>query len=310
MNYKIIAHITAFNDLNSVLHLLQLLQKQSFLPDKILIFDNSNIPLYHNKFLSKRIIIHHSNDNIGVSGSLNFAIQFAIDNNYDFLWTFDQDSQPSLNTLETLLTEFEFLAYRNIAVGILSPKIIDSQSQIELINGYFITYRFKWKLPHKSFYLRNQIYCCDSVITSGSLINLKSAKQVSLPNSELFIDGVDWDYCLKLRQKSFQIFVSERTSMQHNFGTYLKTIGNKFPIYIYSPLRYYYINRNHTYIETRISSNFFYVFLSYLHRFKCLINKIIKIICFEPDQKLLKIWASILGFIHGLIGRLGKTWLP
>jgi hypothetical protein len=27
-------------------------------------------------------------------------------------------------------------------------------------------------------------------------------------------------------------------------------------------------------------------------------------------RKLLKLWASCLGFTHGLMGKLGKIWLP
>ena len=310
--YKIAAYITGYEDTESIQLCVKSLDNQSYPTKKILIVDNScnklDISIQTSHF------IKHISNNIGVAGGLKFAIEWVIENNYDFLWTFDQDSQPEPNTLEILLSEYEYLNQQNISVGIIAPTIIDLQTQKKLPNGLLKTYKFEWidsdNSPCPFHYYREKLYQCDVVITSGSLINLQAAKQTPLPNPELFIDGVDWDYCLKLKQNGYHICVTQKAFLQHNFGTYLTTIGKQTPIYIYSPLRYYYINRNHTYIETRLSSHPLDIILSFIHRLKTLIKKIVKIILFEPDRKLLKIWASCLGFTHGLIGKLGKTWLP
>ncbi|MBD2655382.1 glycosyltransferase family 2 protein [Synechocystis sp. FACHB-383] len=311
MNFNVVAYITAYQDLPSIQKCIKSLKFQSFIPKNLLIIDNSQ------KALSLDIqiphIIQYCPENIGVAGGLKLATEWAIENNYDFLWTFDQDSQPDPNTLKILLSEYEYLNQKNIPVGIISPTIIDYQTQKKLPNGLLKKYKLEWILPEISppffHYYREKLYQCDVVITSGSLINLQAAKNIALPNPDLFIDGVDWEYCLNMRKHGYHICVSEKTTMQHNFGTYLTHLNKSHPIYIYSPLRYYYINRNHTYIETRLSNNPYYKTLSYLHRIKSLIKKIGKIIIYEPGQKLIKIWASCLGFYHGLIGKLGKTWL-
>ncbi|MEB3311043.1 MAG: glycosyltransferase family 2 protein [Snowella sp.] len=312
MNFKIAAYITAYQDLPSVETCIQSLEVQSCTLKQLLIIDNSQKAL--NLHIQIPHILQHHPENIGVAGGLKIAIQWAIENNYDFLWTFDQDSQPNPDSLEILLSEYEYLNQQNIPVGIISPTIIDSQTQKILPNDLKRAYRLQSLDPNSNpsafQYYREQLYQCDVVITSGSLINLQAAKQAPLPNPDLFIDGVDWDYCLKLRQQGYHICVTQKTTMQHNFGTYLTNLNQQTPIYIYSPLRYYYINRNHTYLETRLSSNPFYIFLSLLHRLKTLLKKIIKILIFEPDHKRLKIWASCLGFTHGLMGKLGKIWLP
>ncbi len=312
MNPNISAYITAYRDLPSIQNCIKSLEFQSITPENLLIIDNSQKAL--NLHIQIPYIIQHHPENIGVAGGINIAIQWAIDNNYDFLWTFDQDSQPDRNSLEILLSEYEYLSRKNIPVGIVSPTIIDCQTQKKLSNGLFKKYKLEWILsdvsPSPFAYYEDKLYQCDVVITSGSLINLQAAKNIPLPNPDLFIDGVDWEYCLNMRKHGYHICVSEKTTMQHNFGTYLTHLHKDHPIYIYSPLRYYYINRNHTYIETRLSNHLYYKTLSYLHRITSLIKKIGKIIIYEPDQKLLKVWASCLGFYHGLIGKLGKTWLP
>jgi rhamnosyltransferase len=312
MAKKIAAYITAYQDSYNVQACIKSLEAQSLNLEKLLIIDNSEKSL--KLYIQIPYFIQLYPNNIGVSGGLNFAIRWAIENNYDFLWTFDQDSQPNPDTLQNLLSDYQLLQQKNILVGIISPTIIDVQTGIILPNDLNKKYRLKSYspelIPSPFTYYTEKLYQCDVVITSGSLINLQAAKNIPLPNPDLFIDGVDWEYCLNMKKQGYHICVSEKTTMQHNFGTYLTHLNKNHPIYIYSPLRYYYMNRNHTYIETRLSDNSYYKSLSYLHRIKSLIKKIGKIIIYEPDQKLLKLWASCLGFYHGIIGKLGKTWLP
>ena len=311
MIYKTVAYITAYNDISAINQILYSLYQQTQKIDQIFIVDNSIQPLLNFLQFKSHIYYEHYANNIGVAGGLNRALQWAMDNNFDFLWAFDQDSYPNPDTLEKLLSDYQLLQQKGVPVGIITPTTIDVQTGAILYNvlnkKYCLQPYSPEQIPSPFIYYSEKIYQCDVVITSGSLINLKAAKHVPLPNPNLFIDAVDWEYCLSMRKYGYHICVSEKTTMQHNFGTYLTHLG-KHPIYIYSPLRYYYINRNHTYIETRLSENFYYKTLSYLHRIKILIRKICEIIIYEPDQKVLKIWASCLGFYHGLVGKLGKIW--
>jgi len=310
--YKVAAYITLYKDIDAIEKCLSCLYEQTYPIDKIFIVDNSPKRLDSLVFNNEKIIIDFHPENIAIAEGLNIGINWAIENKYDFLWTFDQDSEPNVDTLEILLSEYEYLAQCDIPVGIIAPTIIEIQTQQILPNAVRKSYRFEPFAPTPSLfhYYREKLYQCDVVITSGSLINLQSAKQIPLPNPDFFIDGVDMDYCLKIGQHGYHVCVTQKAFMKHNFGTYLTTIWKKTPIYIYSSLRYYYINRNHTYIETRLSSKPIDIILSFIHRLTILIKNIVKIILFEPDQKPLKIWASCLGFTHGLIGKLGKTWLP
>ena len=133
-----------------------------------------------------------------------------------------------------------------------------------------------------------------------------------MPNEGLFIDAVDWDYCMKFRAKGYSIVVCTDAILKHNFGSYKsKPDNNKLvtnPIYCYSALRYYYMCRNHTYIETRLSKQNNYLHISIIYRIYSLIKKIAKVILYEQEQKILKVWACIRGTCDGFIGKLGKTW--
>ena len=148
----------------------------------------------------------------------------------------------------------------------------------------------------------------DSPITSGSLIAVAAAKTISLPRADLFIDGVDLDYGLRLRQKGFHNLVVPQALMYHHFGNPIKHNFFNREVFVqkYSPLRHYYICRNHTYLETRYAKGWYRI-TSCLFRIKYLLRTVAFILLYDKD-KVLKLWACLLGTFHGMKGKLGKTW--
>lgn len=222
--YKVIAYITVYQDLVAVEKCLSCLNQQTYPIEKIFILDNSPISLNSPLFKSEKIIIDTHPENIGIAEGLIIGIDCAIKNGYDFLWTFDQDSEPSSDTLEILLSYYEKLNNNESPIGIIAPLSIDIQSNQELEGAMFAQYKF---VPASIYQNRNlrefyhkEFYECDIVITSGSLVNLEAAKNVELPNKDLFIDAVDWDYCMKFRNKGYSVIVVTQAIMNHNFGNY------------------------------------------------------------------------------------------
>ncbi|GFE68439.1 glycosyltransferase family 2 protein [Chroococcus sp. FPU101] len=313
--YKIAAYITAYQDLEAVKKCLISLRNQTYNINKIFVIDNSPEMLKFDLLLEQDVILEHHPENIGIAAGIKIASKWAIEENYDFLWTFDQDSEPISDTLEKLLENYERLIQQGLSIGIVAPLVIDSQSNQELEGAIFHKYKF---FPASNFeninprkFYKKDFYECDIVITSGSLVNLDAAKNVDFPNEELFIDAVDWAYCMNFREKQYHVVVVTTALLKHNFGKFQSTqnIGvTKIPIYAYSTLRYYYTSRNHTFIENHLAkkSNSFH--LSILYRLRTLIQKSIKIMLYEPDYKLLKIWACFKGTYDGFLGKLGKNW--
>jgi rhamnosyltransferase len=316
--YKIAAYITAYNDIDAVENCIIAIRKQTHLVQKIYIVDNSPQKLISPFFQEEDIILEFSLENIGISGGLIKGIRWAIKKDFDFLWTFDQDSEPLPDALEKMIENYENLSKQGLHIGIIAPLAIDVQSNTELCGGTFEKYRFFAPLssennPKNSYkFYTKELYECDVVITSGSLISLKAAQNVELPHEGLFIDGVDWEYCMNFRKKGYSIVVDKSAVLKHHFGTYYKSkIKNHslpIPIYNYSPLRYYYMTRNHTFLESRFASQSKHLITSILYRLYALMARLIQIIRYETDSKILKIWACIRGTYDGFIGCLGKNW--
>lgn len=314
MYYKIAACITAYEDIKALEKCITAIKKQLYSVQKIFIVDNSHSQLTSPILQDKDVIINFAPINIGISGALIAGLQWSISNQYDFLWTFDQDSEPQLDTLKKLIAVYDDISSKGLSAGIIAPLPIEVISNHQLHGLIFKKYKFDSALSKDTniCVLENNYYECDGVITSGSLVSLKAAKNVEMPNEGLFIDAVDWDYCMKFRDKGYSVIVCTDAILKHNFGTHKsKSDNNKLlinPIYCYSALRYYYMCRNHTYIETRLSKQNNYLHISIIYRIYSLIKKIAKVILYEQEQKILKVWACIRGTCDGFIGKLGKAW--
>ena len=308
--FKIAAYITSYEDQVALQKCVQCILMQSYPVSQIFIVDNSRVKI--NTIFSdpERITINHYPENIGISQGLTLALRWAIDFQYDFLWTFDQDSEALPTTLEHLLRSYLFLNQQNISVGIVSPKVIDLKSNNEIDGLKFNGYRFYRNLAKYEQFDKKNIYEYDVTITSGALINLALAKFIDPPDPRLFIDAVDFDYCMRFREKGYRIFIDKNSILNHNFGDYIchRSVFNSqvIPVYSYSTLRYYYMMRNHTWLELRLSKTFYFKVLCILYRFLKLVKTCIKILRYESSSKFLKIYASARGLIHGLVGSLGK----
>jgi rhamnosyltransferase len=303
-SFKVLAYITAYEDCKAVQACVTALKNQSFPVEKILIVDNSTKqPVLLSNY--ENIIIDSHPENIGVAGGLSIALDWAFEHDCDFLWSFDQDSVPAANCLEILLKVFERVSQDNYKIGIVAPTPIDPRNNTVIEGAIFDRDRFRG-CQHNS---QVPFYECDAPITSGSLISIAAAREISLPPRDLFIDSVDHDYGIRLKQKGFHNLIVTQTILQHQFGNPIKVkfLQKERAIQLYSALRHYYICRNQTYLDTRYAQGW-YRLASYLWRIKFMSHTIIFILLFDPVDKLSKIYACLLGSYHGFKGKLGKNW--
>jgi len=308
MDYRILGHITAYNDLESLNNCIISLSNQTYRLEELLIIDNSPVALAITSSLSHiPLNIQHYPENIGVAGSLFKGIEYAIRNNFDFIWTFDQDSFAVPSTLEKLIDFYKHWPVKE-EIGIIACLAVDRITGQKDGGFLYQNYRFQ-KISYNA--LKNY-YECDAVITSGSLISCQVARNVPLPNSLLFIDAVDLDYCTKIRQYNYKIFVLSSVILAHRFGQSIKvhlpcTSEDRY-LYTYSSLRYFYVHRNHTYLEIRLARTLFWQLVSLIYRILKAVRKIGVILIFESTEKPFKVYGCLKGTVDGVIGRLGKTW--
>lgn len=217
-------------------------------------------------------------DNMGIATALNEAAQYAKEQGYEWIITLDQDSVAPSNLVET------YLPYtKDKSIGMLCCKIIDRNFGELDIN-------------------KRHNHGCEEVpmcITSASMMNIKAWDEVGGFPEDFFIDSVDFDICLSMREHGYKIVRTNDTALLHEVGhsEIRNFLGKQRQIYHHSPLRYYYMVRNGIYLGKR--HHFTVRAICRSIRFFILVE------LFE-ENKWNKAKMMIKGFYHAAINRYGK----
>lgn len=246
--------------------------------DKLYIVDNSNdCNDYPN---NKKIDYIFNGDNLGIATALNIAANKAINDGFDWLLTMDQDTTFQNDDIEKIV---KFIDKNDMSsIGIVSPwhntklHIAKPKADID--------------------------YPLD-VMTSGNFLNLKIYKIMGGFRDELFIDGVDIEYCLRLKKKNYKILRLNNYEIIHNLGDIkYKYFFNKELLCLnHNYVRDYYKVRNYLYIKDEYI-NIAPEFCKKLVKIKALVWCII---FYEKDKlrKLRSIYYAKKDYKKGILGK-------
>jgi rhamnosyltransferase len=273
MKFNIAIGIVVFEPKATQYEHIQFLQKTE-LP--IYVVDNSK-----QKTLPQNINInfyfHNANEG-GLAKALNILNDYANQQGKDWLLTLDQDSK--FNSIEDLEKLFSFSINVPENIGAVAPRIM-------IIPNTF----------------QEPIF---ALITSGMLLRMKTWRECGKYREDFFIDSLDTEYCLRMRQLGWNFLVCEEVILEHSLGN---TQEYKLPfrkkIYReghHSALRRYYIARN-LYV-TR--NQYRYQIPEYYQEYKSfLMWQAKKALAFDTN-KLSKLIMMFAGFVDGFSGHMGK----
>jgi rhamnosyltransferase len=234
----------------------------------------------------RNIKIIYNNKNYGIARALNEGVVFAKKNDFKWILTMDQDSVAEDKMVDKLIECARFYANNSRAVS-FSPNIL------------YIREGYDNRKKKSNLYQK-----CLTVITSGNLIKIDVFNEFIKYEEKLFIDSVDFDFCLKLKLHGYNIIKCNNVNLYHRLGEILKykIFGVNMYFSTHLPLRKYYIMRNNVYILR----NYFWKF-----PFFCLKKQVFTILeCFKAffieKDKMLNIKFIIKGFFHGIINRYNE----
>ena len=202
---------------------------------KVYVFDNTEGNSNESFFKGiENVSYFWDNENKGISIRLNEACQKAIEENFEYLMTMDQDSSFCEKNIDCYFNDIlNFKVKEKVAVYGLEYSIKD-------INDKTPTYS---EVEH--------------LITSASVLNLKLYTEIGGFDENLFIDGVDIDYCYAALSKGFKNIKFGRNYFNHSLGEPVRR-GTIYTLFlfkknktIHSPLRIYYMYRNMLYLESK-----------------------------------------------------------
>jgi len=260
--------------------------------DMLIVVDNSttyNVPLIDKlKSEFSNMTYINNNANLGIATALNIGCDEAIQNSCDWILTMDQDSR--------------FINFPHYKKCLES---LQNSDDIALLCA-----NTNWSEPlgiPKNPTCENEEKF--SAITSANFLNLKLFEQVGRFEDKLFIDLVDYDYCIKIQVQKLKILYFKDALVAHSLGTVFRRknlITGKIRTKVeHNPQRVYYFARNYLYVASKYGKQFpkemgMLKTLNILY-----IHELTKIILYEADKSK-KINAKLIGLYHFLIGKYGK----
>lgn len=208
--------------------------------------------------------------NYGIAKALNVGFEKAQDLGAEWVLTMDQDSDLPSN----LLTEYQKYISHLYKPAVLAP-------QLNMYDG-----------EHKQ--ASNDYNELTEALTSGSLISMKSWRESGGFKEELFIDGVDFEFCKHVRLLGYHVYQINSVVMQHHLGRTqeVKLFGRHlFYVTHHNYIRHYYMQRN----SLEIARMYYGKLPENQIRISFPYKSVLKIIFFE-DNKLNKLRARYQGF--------------
>lgn len=286
---KILAAIVTYNpDLERLQKNINAIEPQV---EHLIIVDNGskNINLISRIKAECKIKIDliENKENIGIASALNQALDYAYKNNFDWILTLDQDSICDINMISEMKSQYEKEDNKNIAL--IAPNILDENITLK---------------PQD---IKEGIEYTGPVITSGSLTKTNIAKNIDGFVDKLFIDQVDFDFCLRLKDSGADILKVNRAIIYHQLGEISehKLFGKTITTTNHSPIRRYYYYRNLVYMYEHYKENHKeWINLEIKHAIK----NIPRIILFEKNKtdQIKSITKGILDAKKGKYGQFKK----
>lgn len=253
---------------------------------KLYVVDNSEVSselvMESLKRLSNAVYINDG-ENRGIAARLNQVARLAINDGFGWLATMDQDSS------------FEGTTFINYL------SCINTFGNKENVSMFGVNHTEK--LADPDICKAAQV---NHFITSGSVLNLELINGIGGFDEKLFIDEVDFEYCLHSIVKGYGIIQFKNIFLTHNLGETsqhrsFKTTKLTSRV-LHSPVRMYYMTRNFLYVHSKYRQTFSDEINC---RKKILFNRFKNNILYNRER--FKVMKNIVkGFWDYRKGRMGK----
>lgn len=253
--------------------------------DRIIIVDNGSNTSIHeilNGFISGDIDIIENKLNMGIAVALNQGVKKAMQLGFAWVLTLDQDTEIDPDMVSHLVSILSDYPDKG-ALGIIGSNARSKHSE-----RLFIDCGRQSK----------EFIELKTIITSGSLMSLSAYEKAGPFREDFFIEGVDLEYCLRLRRHGFKILMSCKPLMTHAAGKMEehRFLGRVVLVANHEPWRYYCMLRNLAQIsKLYVRQEPRWVLNLYFN-----ITKMIIKIAFFEENRFIKVKYISLGIIDGL----------
>jgi len=204
--------------------------------DRVVIVDNASagesLAMIENLCSSRdRLAMIRNDQNTGVAHALNQGCQYALEQQYRWAVTFDQDTVVEDGYLQSMIDAVSMM--ENAGVGVIGCNYYEPNLGRNAVRN-----------SRGPGWEERAV-----VITSGSLLSLRAYRQVGGFRDDFFIDAVDEEYCLRCSAGGFRNFFVFKPLMVHSIGNMKDHFlfgcrSLKFVLHHHPSWRIYYFVRN------------------------------------------------------------------
>jgi rhamnosyltransferase len=228
-------------DAQTMSTLVEAFQKQV---DWLIIVDNSDTD--QNEWFAKYgsdVCYLPLNENKGIAYAQNIGIKLLLDKGCDYILFSDQDSIPPEHLTVDLYSSYRMLKAHDPNVQGVAPSAYNKHTGE--------TYSYQSEVLADLTIEDHPYEKVSYLMNSGAFIAAEAFKQAGLMDAQLFIDGVDSEWCWRAAQRIHATFyVDKNIKLAHFLGIGNKKIGGKERS-ITPPFRMYYQYRNFIWLLKR-----------------------------------------------------------
>ena len=236
-------------------------------PVPLILVDNGSSNIADIRTLADGAILIENPSNLGIAAALNQLCHKAQALGCEWIVTLDQDSVIQPGMLEAFS---HHTSQRDLAI--ICPRIEDR------------------RLGRQHTQSTSGTEHVTHAITAGNMVRLKAWKAVGGFTESLFIDGVDFDFCLKLREGGWQILRDNSVCLVQEMGHGRRIalpFHHQMSVLNHSPQRLYYIVRNYLWIGRQHHQR--------LHWSLEVAKRLFIVLCFEKQK-----WQKLRAMLKGI----------
>jgi rhamnosyltransferase len=225
--------------------ILKLMQSLASQVDHLILIDNGGGESAAAAAKSMGIGLEHINlgKNLGLGHALNVGFERAAALGAKYVATFDQDSAPLPDLIDSLKKVHQDLEAKGVNCAAVAPVFFDRRESAKV---YFPFYyeeegRILSATPATS---SENVVETDVLITSGMLVRTDVWTNGVHYDEGLFVDYTDTEWCFRARSQGYRLFGCLRVEMGHAPSDAPPARVFGFSFFRYSPLRRYYYFRN------------------------------------------------------------------
>ncbi|UVJ38307.1 glycosyltransferase [Arthrobacter sp. CJ23] len=290
---SVTAIVAAYNPPESLVETVALLRQQV---QQVVVVDDGSRPdamSVLDRLSAEGATIVRQGSNSGIAAALNAGLRAANDLGAPgFYLTLDQDSRIGNHYVDRALATLDAATRSGFDTGFICAASYSGHPvPVLAVKGDYI----------EAF----------DPMQSGFLIPRSTIERVGPFDENLFIDGVDSEFTMRIRAAGMSVLVGQDCDIEHDlgqrrpgtlFGIPVKALGREISYNYHSPSRVYYICRNGTVLSRRYWRRYpRWVALRLLEESKAHLLRF----AFSPGRgKLLH--AAAAGFADGFRGRTGR----